>query len=264
MSDHPSQGRYLDLRGHQIFSYEWANSGEAVVLLHGGLSQTSHWDTSITPALAEGFSIFGYDRTGHGFTGDRAGSFHFEFQTREAIAYLEDVVKGPAHLIGYSDGANIALMVAIARPDLVKSIVSIGGNYHFNGINPLPEGDGFIADEDRNEYAATSPDAPHTLDQKIAKMMKIWKNEPAIAQSDLEKITCPVLVLAGDDDVVTHLHTIDLFERLPLGQLAIIPGTSHGVVKEKPEMVQAMIKSFLADLSYPVTQMPIKRTNPPL
>ena len=121
-------GSYIDLRGHKVFSYEWPQDGEAVVLLHGGLSQTSHWDTNILPAVEDSFNVFGYDRTGHGFTGDRDGSFHFDFQTNEAIEYLEDVVKEPAHLIGYSDGANIALMVAIKRPDLVKSIVSIAAN----------------------------------------------------------------------------------------------------------------------------------------
>ena len=253
---------YIDLRGHQVFNYEWPHEGEAVVLLHGGLSQTSHWDTNILPAVEDSFHIYAYDRTGHGFTGDRDGSFYFEFQTAEAIEYLEDVVKEPAHLIGYSDGANIALMVAIKRPDLVKSIVSIAANYHHSGIHPLPEFDGTIAQEDRDEYAATSPDAPHTLDEKIKKMSAIWKLEPDIAQSDLATIQCPVLVMAGDDDVVRHEHTIDLFERLPLGQLAIVPGTSHGLVKEKPAIVQALIADFLTDLSYPITRMPVKRTNP--
>ena len=255
-------GSYIDLRGHQVFSYEWPHDGEAVVLLHGGLSQTSHWDSYVLPALEETFHVFGYDRTGHGFTGDRAGSFHFEFQTDEAIAYLEDVVKEPAHLVGASDGAIIALMVAVKRPDLVKSIVSIAGNYHHSGIYPMPDFDGNVAQEDRDEYAATSPDAPHTLDEKIRKMFEIWKHEPDIALADIAAIQCPVLVMAGDDDVVRHEHTIDLFERLPLGQLAIIPGTSHGSIKEKPALMQAMINDFLTDLSYPVTRMPYKRTNP--
>lgn len=257
-------GSYIDLRGHQVFSYEWPRDGEAVVLLHGGLSQTSHWDTSVLPAIEDSFHAYGYDRTGHGFTGDRTGSLHFDFQRDEAIAYLEDVVKEPSHLIGYSDGANIALMVAIKRPDLVKSVVSIAGNYDHSGIHPLPEFGGFVSPEDREEYAVTSPDAPHTLDEKIKRMNEIWKVEPTIPVSDVAAIQCPVLVMAGDDDVVRHEHTIDLFERLPLGQLAIVPGTSHGLVKEKPAIVQALIAEFLSDLSYPVTRMPYKRTNPSL
>ena len=118
--------------------------------------------------------------------------------------------------------------------------------------------------QSRDEYAITSPDAPHTLDEKIAKMSAIWKVEPKIAPESLASIQCPVLVMAGDDDVVRHDHTIDLFERIPLGQLAIVPGTSHGLVKEKPAIVQALIEDFLSDLSYPITRMPIKRSNPDL
>ena len=251
---------YINLRGHETYSYEWDNDGEAVVLLHGGLSKTSSWDYILVPALEDDFHVFGYDRAGHGFTGDKQGSLHFEFQRDEAIAYLEDVVKEPAHLIGYSDGGIIALMVAISRPDLVKSIVAIGANYHFDA--PLSEfTDAEVSEEEQAEYNLISPDAPHTLLEKKNRMNEIWKTEPDIALSDLATIQCPVLVLAGDDDVIKHDHTISLYEALPLGQLAIVPGTSHGVVKEKPALMMANIMQFLEDLTYPETRQPIRRTS---
>jgi pimeloyl-ACP methyl ester carboxylesterase len=98
---------YLKVDGHDLYCYEWENDGEAVVLLHGGLSKTASWDYLLVPALEDDFHVFAYDRTAHGFTADRDGSMHFEYQTREAIAYLETVVKEPAHLVGYSDGAVI-------------------------------------------------------------------------------------------------------------------------------------------------------------
>ena len=251
---------YINLRGHQIYNYEWDNQGEAMVLLHGGLSKTSSWDYLMVPALEDEFHVFAYDRTAHGFTGDQTGSLHFEFQAKEAIAYLEDVVKEPAHLIGYSDGGIIALMVAIARPELVKSIVAIGANFHYSA--PLSDfAEAKVSEEDQAEYNLISPDAPHTLLEKTIRMNHIWKTEPDIALSDIATIQCPVLVLAGDDDVIKHEHTIALYEALPLGQLAIIPGTSHGVVKEKPALMLAMIMQFLEDLSYPDTRQPIRRTN---
>ncbi len=251
---------FVDLRGHQIYNYEWDREAEALVLLHGGLSKTSSWDYLMVPPLEDEFHIFAYDRTGHGFTGDRAGSLHFEFQAQEAIAYLEDVVKEPAHLIGYSDGGIIALMVAIARPDLVKSIVAIGANYHYSA--PLSDfAEAFISEEDQAEYNLISPDAPHTLLEKTLRMHQIWKTEPDIAISDLASIQCPVLVMAGDDDVIKHEHTIALYEALPLGQLAILPGTSHGLVKEKPALMMAIITQFLEDLTYPITRQPIRRIN---
>ena len=79
---------------------------------------------------------------------------------------------------------------------------------------------------------------------------------------DLKKITCPVLVLAGDDELFSIEHTGTLYESLPQGQLAIIPGTSHFVIKEKPELTQMAIKQFLADLTPPITRVPVRRTNP--
>jgi len=251
---------YVNLRGHQVYNYEWEREGEAVLLLHGGLSKTSSWDYLVVPPLEDEFHVFAYDRTGHGFTGDQKGSLHFEFQAQEAIAYLDDVVKEPAHLIGYSDGGIIALLVAIARPDLVKSIVAIGANFHYSA--PLSDfEEAFVSEEDQAEYNLISPDAPGTLLEKIIRMNQIWKTEPDISVDDIASIQCPVLVMAGDDDVIKHDHTIALFEALPLGQLAIIPGTSHGLIKEKPALAMAVIMQFLEDLNYPSTRQPIRRTN---
>jgi pimeloyl-ACP methyl ester carboxylesterase len=251
---------YMNLRNHQVYNYEWEHDGEAVVLLHGGLSKTSAWDYLMVPPLEDQFHVFAYDRAGHGFTGDQPGSLHFEFQTQEAIAYLEDVVKEPAHLIGYSDGGIIALMVAIKRPELVKSIVALGANYHYSA--PLKDFlEARVSEEDQAEYNLISPDAPHTLLEKTIRMNEIWKTEPDISLSEIASIQCPVLVMAGDDDVIAHDHTISLYEALPLGQLAIIPGTSHSLIKEKPALAIAVMMQFLEDLSYPITRDPIRRTN---
>ena len=255
--------KYLNIAGYPLWSYEWANNGEPVLLLHGGLSDTDSFADVMVAPLEVDFHLFAYDRAGHGRSADQPGSFHFDFQCSEAIAFISEVVKEPVHLVGYSDGANIALMGAIARPDLVKSIVSIAANFSADGIVELPEFDpAGISEENRAEYAAMSPDAPETLDAKIEKMHEIWKVEPNIKIIDIAEISVPTLVMAGDDDVVKHSHTIELYEALPLGQLAIVPGTSHGLVKEKPEVVTALIKSFLSDHSYPVTRQPIRRTNP--
>jgi pimeloyl-ACP methyl ester carboxylesterase len=254
--------QYLDVDGHQVYSYEWDNNGEAVVLLHGGLSQTSHWDSSILPAVEDDFHVFAYDRTGHGFTGDQAKSFHYQHQTDEAISYLKQVVKEPAHLIGYSDGGIISLMVAMQQPALVRSIITLGANFHPSGIYRLDEFDGVVSAENQEEYNRTSPDAPETLAKKIQKMIEIQKSEPNLTTEDLAKIQCPVLVMAGDDDVIKHNHTAELFESIPLGQLAVVPATSHKFIKERPALAQLIIREFLEDLSYPVTKMPMRRTNP--
>jgi pimeloyl-ACP methyl ester carboxylesterase len=252
---------YIPIRGHQIWNNEWANNGEALILLHGGLSATEDWDTYLLPAIESTHHVFGYDRTGQGRTADQEGSLHFTFQSAEAIAYLEDIVKEPAHLIGWSDGGIISLMIAIQRPDLVRSIIAIGANYHYkNGGDPIPEWP--ITDADRIQYAMQSPDDAETLDTKVARMRAIWNSEPTLTRKDLAKIQCPALILAGDDEPFSIEHIASLYEAIPQGQLAIIPGTSHFVVKEKPELVQAIIRQFLSDLSTPITRAPIRRQNP--
>ncbi len=93
-------------------------------------------------------------------------------------------------------------------------------------------------------------------------MFKVWATEPDISKDQLAQIQCPVLVVSGDDDMIALRHTQELYEALPLGQLAVLPGTSHALVKEKPDIFNAIMMQFLEDLSYPVTMIPNRRTNP--
>lgn len=248
---------YINLRGHSLWSTEHRGKGEPIVLLHGGLSSTESWDYLVLPALPRRH-VFAYDRTAHGRTKIREGFYHFEFQTDEAIAYLEDVVREPAHLIGWSDGAIIALMVAMKRPDLVKSIVSIGGNYHHDCGLSLE----FINDTTEEEYLAfvdRTGQSRNTLDLIKQKAFEVWQTEPTMTQDDLAKIQCPVLVLAGDDEPFPLAHTVSLFESLPDGRLGVVPGASHIFVKEKPTMLQSLIKDFYLQLNFPITRAPNRR-----
>ena len=248
---------YINLRGHSVWSTEHSGKGEPVVLLHGGLSSTESWDYLVLPALKRRH-VFAYDRTAHGRTKIREGFYHFDFQVNESISYLEDVVKKPAHLIGWSDGAIIALLVAIKRPDLVKSLVSIGGNYHYDCGLSLE----FIQDTSEEEYAkfeARSGQPRAILDQIKKKAFDVWASEPTMTTSQLATISCPVLVLAGDDEPFSLAHTVSLFESLQDGRLAVIPGSSHSFVKEKPELLQAMIKDFYTHQDFPITRSPNRR-----
>jgi len=242
---------YINLRGHQVWSNEFADNGEPLLSLHGGLSASHRWDFTILPAVEHDHHIYSYDRSAHGRTGIRPGYYHFDFQSEEAIAYIEDVIKEPTHMIGHSDGAIIALMVAIKRPDLVKSVVSIGANYHWDAGFPEDTFDGeiIISEEDAAEYADISPDHPDTQIGIIKKAMDVWRCEPNLTKSDLAKISCPVLVMAGEVEPFSNHHTVDLYESLADADLAIVPGATHSVTKDKPELARAIIKDFYVGLS---------------
>ena len=258
--------QYINLRGQKIWASQakpllsllpLMGANDSVVLLHGGMSQSEGFDGRLAPSV-KGFHMHSYDRAGHGRSPDQLGSFHFEFQAAEAISFLEDVVKKPAHLIGFSDGGIIALLVAIKRSDLVKTITLIGANYHYDaGLPPikawLPD------DSERNKYANFSPDAPETLDKKIKKMVKIWNSEPTLTIKDLKKIKCPTLVIAGDDDMMSIQHTNEIYESIRNSRLAIIPGASHLIDKDQPALLNSVIRGFLLNHEYPTTLMPVRR-----
>jgi pimeloyl-ACP methyl ester carboxylesterase len=252
--------QYIDIRGQKI----WASQSkplfgakESVVILHGGMSQSEGFDNKLSAAV-KGFVVHSYDRAGHGRTPDQTGSFHFDFQFKEAVAFLEDVVRVPAHLIGYSDGGIISLLLAINRPDLVKTITLIGANYHHDaGLPPMKPW--VPGQAEREKYAALSPDAPESLDKKIKKMVKIWNSEPTMTKKDLKKIKCPALVIAGDDDMVSLEHTQEIFEYIKNARLAIIPGASHSIHKDQPKLLNITIRTFLLNHEYPVTAQPVRR-----
>ena len=250
--------RNINLRGHDVFTFQWPKRGEPLVILHGGLSHSEKTKKYLLPAVKRDFKVFAYDRTGHGRTANQKGSFHFNFQTKELIAFLEDVVKEPAHLIGISDGANIALMAAIARPELIRSVVSIGGNTTASQIR-MKFGKPEVSAESQAEHDRISPDHPSELIKKVATAFKVWKSEPSIAITKLAKIKCPVLVLAGDDDVISAKESEKIYQAITNARLAIVPGSSHAVIKEKTELVQALLKDFYANPDYPLTQSPISR-----
>ena len=250
--------RNINLRGHDVFTFQWSKRGEPLVILHGGLSHSEKTKKYLLPAVKRNFKVFAYDRTGHGRTANQKGSFHFNFQTKELIAFLEDVVKEPAHLIGISDGANIAIMTAMARPELIRSVVSIGGNTTASQIR-MKFGKPEVSAESQAEHDRISPDHPSELIKKVATAFKVWKSEPSIAITKLAKIKCPVLVLAGDDDVISAKESEKIYQAITKARLAIVPGSSHAVIKEKTELVQALLKDFYANPDYPLTQSPISR-----
>jgi pimeloyl-ACP methyl ester carboxylesterase len=235
--------------------------GDPVVLLHGGLSDSTAWGSQ-TPALLEDHRVFLVDRRGHGKTPDTDEPFSYEDMATETIEFLEHVVGGPAALVGWSDGAIVALFVAMERPDLVRRQVLIGGSFHYDGLMP-----GFDLGDDPNAedvaifkamYEAVAVDPSH-WPVFFAKTMKLWREQPTLTVDDVAKVSVPTLVLVGDDDAMTLEHTAAMYEALQESELAVVPGTSHVLTLEKPDLVNRLILDYLAETGPPETMVPIRR-----
>jgi pimeloyl-ACP methyl ester carboxylesterase len=248
------------LNGNPTWAQIAQKSAPTVVLLHGGMSSSASMLRSIGPGLAKNYRVAAFDRRGHGRTADTAEPFHFDTMADEAIAFLEYLGRR-AHLVGPSDGANVALLVAMRRPELVRRVVLAGANYHFAGLRPMEDfplaGPAF--DEWAESYAKISPDGVDHARAVVEKTIKLLRTEPTLTTSDLARIDVPVLVLASDDEPIELAHTCSLYESIPGAELAIIPGTSHSMFKERTKTSVGIIHHFFQSSWPPVTEAPSRR-----
>lgn len=249
-------GTYLDCGGLNTW-FEERGEGDPLVLLHGGMTDSGQFDLNL-PTLARRHRVLLPDRRGHGRTVDVDGPIGYELMAADTVAFLEAVDCGPAHLVGHSDGANVALTVAIRRPDLVREVVMIGGNFAPEGLVP-----GALDPEEmvplvRDAYGEASPDGIDHLPVVICKIARMWSEEPKLTLDDLGALEARVLVMVADDDAVTLEHTIELYRALPGSELAVVPGTSHLLPLEKPGLVNQLILDFVGS-EPPVTFLPIRR-----
>jgi pimeloyl-ACP methyl ester carboxylesterase len=250
---------YANLAGIRTW-YDETGTGDPLVLLHpgGGGVDSRAFGPNLAPLAAE-FRTFTPERRGHGRTPDVEGPITFEAMTQDTIAFLEQVVGGPAHLLGVSDGATVALLVALRRPDLVRRLVAIAGPFHHDGwwpeaIDPDKEPPAFLKDS----YAELSPDGAAHYGVVVEKLALMHQNEPTRVAEDFGTLPCRTLVMLGDDDEVRLEHAISLYRALPNAELAVIPGTSHGLLVEKPGLCNTILVDFLIN-DPPPTYTPIRR-----
>lgn len=190
---------------------------DRLVLLHPGGADPSAFGPQLD-ALAS-FELHAPHRV------NQSTQDHTEM-ARETIDFLEQT--GPAHLLGCSDGATIALLTAVLRPDLVQKLIVVCGVFHHDGWDPATE------------------------------LTPMHRRSPSLTEQDLSKVPNRTLVMIGDDDEVTLEHATAMYRALPAAELAVVPGTSHGLLHEKPALCNAMIVDFLT--TEPVeTYAPIRR-----
>ena len=231
--------------------YEEVGDGTPVVVLHGGLESGADW-MFLADALSNRHRVHLPDRRGHGRTPDVSGPYTYEAMAAETIAFLEQRVDGPCDLVGFSDGANVAVLVTIERPDLVRSLVSISGNLTADGLLPAmlerlsePEPESERIAPLRDAYAAASPDGVDHWAIYYTKVCEMGVAGPGISLDDVAGISRPTLVVVADDDVVDHNHSVAFFEALPDGRMAMVPGASHLYEYEHPSALIALVQEFI-------------------
>lgn len=252
---------YVDIAGHPTWFTIAGTGPETILLLHGGTSCSDDIMPFLGEPLSQRYRVVAFDRRGHGRTADTDEPFGYEAMADEVIGVLEQVIGGPAFLVGWSDGGIAALLASRKRPDLVTRQVLIGTNFHHDGIvlGDIADLGEEFAEYARQSYVARSPDGPEHFPIVMKKFEHMARTQPTLTVADLTGIRTPTLVLVGDDDLVRLDHTVALYEALPEAQLAVIPGASHAVPIERPGEVVAAILGFLERPVPPQTAMPVRR-----
>ena len=237
-------GSYTRIHGNQVW-YDDFGVGDPLVLLHPGLVDARAL-AQTAEVLARHFHVYTPERRGHGHTPDVPGDMTFEAMASDTATFLDKVIDGPAHLVGVSDGAIVAVLTALRRPSSVTRLVSIAGPYHRDGwvpeaIDPANEPPEFFA----TSYGEVSPDGIDHFAVVAKELAAAHLDGPLLDADDLRRINCRSLVMVADDDEVTLEHAIAFYRALPRGELAVIPGTSHGLLVEKPELCHRVLLDFL-------------------
>ena len=149
---------------------------------------------------------------------------------------------GPVHLLGFSDGGNIALAFGREHPEMVRSLILNGANLDPWGVKlsvqlPIVAG-----------YGMVSLLAPFLRDCRRKKeILGLMVREPHYEKADLEALTMPVLVIAGDRDMIRESHTRRIAREIKGSRLIILPG-SHFLAKENKEAFNRAVEAFLDEV----------------
>lgn len=215
-------------------------SGFPLFLLHGNGEDGSYFQNQLE-AFSRRYSLFVPDTRGHGQSPRGTAPFTLEQFAEDLRSFMDRQGIEKAHLLGFSDGGNIALLFALKYPERVGKLILNGANLDPKGVKPSVQLPILLG------YGLVS--LISLLDKKaVAKkeLLGLMVNQPHIASRELLTLRMPALVVAGDKDMIKNSHTRLIARSLPNGQLCILPG-SHFVAHENPQAFNQAVLNFLEE-----------------
>lgn len=183
------------------------------------------------------------DTRGHGKSPRGVKPFTIEQFSCDLSDFMADRKISNAVILGFSDGANIAMKFAMKYPDKVKALILNGGNLDPKGVKRRIQIPIEIGYKIAKRFAERSPDAKNN-----AQMLGLMVNEPHIERSELSKITVPTLVICGTNDMIKTSHTKEIAKNLPNAKLSIIKG-NHFVANKNHAAFNQAVEEFLQTVS---------------
>ena len=255
-------GQYASVNGLEMY-YEvhGPEAGRPLVLLHGSLSGIGPDFGDLLPVLAQQRRVIAVEQQAHGHTADIDRPLRVEHMAADTVALLQQLGVQEADVLGYSTGASVALHMGLNQPELVHKLVLVTPSYDSTSMHPgLIEGLQELQPEmlhgsPFHEYYLANAPRPDDFARLIEKNKDLQLHYPNHPASTIEGLAPPVLLVAGDSDIVRLDRLAEFFRLLgggvvgdqvglPDSQLAVLPATTHLAVTHRPEL-RSMIPAFL-------------------
>lgn len=213
-------------------------SGAPLILLHGNGEDSTYFEHQIE-RFSRTFRVIALDTRGHGRSPRGSAPFTIRQFADDLLRFMDAHAIERAHVLGFSDGGNIALTFALAHPDRVDRLILNGANLNAAGVRrsvQIPIELGYRAASLLARWSRKARDN--------AEMLGLMVNDPNIDPHRLKKLDVPTLVIAGTDDMIKESHTRLIAESLPNARLAFVPG-DHFVAAKNPEAFNREVERFL-------------------
>ena len=219
---------------------EETGGGEPLVLLHGNGEDGTYFTHQIAH-FSQRFRVLALDTRGHGKSPRGEAPFTIRQFARDLLAFLDARGIERAHLLGFSDGGNIALVFALAHPERVGKLVLNGANLNARDVKRSVQVPIELGYRMARLFAGLSAKA-----RANAEMLGLMVNDPNVAPEELAALTAPTLVIAGENDMIREDHTRLIAERIPNARLAFVPG-DHFVAAKNPAAFNREVERFLLE-----------------
>ena len=224
----------MEIEHHYIEQGE----GFPLILLHGNGEDLSYFVHQMEP-FAKRFRVIAIDTRGHGQTPRGDAPFTIRQFAEDLLAFMDRLRIEKAHILGFSDGGNIAMVFALAHPERVERLILNGANLDASGVKRSIQVPIEIGYRIAGLFAKKRPEA-----RKKAEMLGLMVNDPDVKPEALAQIQCPTLVIAGSKDMIKEEHTRLIARSIPGAELVILPG-NHFVANQNPDAFNEAVLRFL-------------------
>lgn len=227
--------------GGNRFYYETYGSGQPILLIHPNGESISSFKEQIG-VFARHHKVIAMDSRGQGKSELGTEKLTYEQMEEDSNALLEYLKIDHVDVLGWSDGGIIGLLLAIHHADKVDKLAVMGANLEPDAVYKWAI-DGIVRVRTRLTAELAHSDNPKPLQLQL-QLLDLLGNQPHIPLSALNHIQIPVLVMAGDRDVIRDDHTLSIFHALPESQLAIFPGATHMIPEQNPLQFNSTTLNF--------------------